>query len=344
MLLEGTRVVELATLIAGPFCGLTLADLGASVVKVEWGRGDESRTFPPFADDGESAFFHMMNRGKQLERVETLEDAREFAEGADVVIENLGDARDRVGFGQDPQRIWCSVTGYGAARGGRAMDPSIQAAMGFMELTGDADGAPQRVPVPLMDFMTGMYAAQNVITALWERERGSGGRHIDCALVDSAATFTSSVALLSLGGFLDPTRIGSESYLRVPSAVFEASDGRYVQVVALHDRHWEGICRALEREEWLDDERFATNDRRLDHRKEVHEAVAEVICTGPADDWVERINAAGGMAERLRTLSEAWRDPLLRERGLLIDADGFDFPLPRASLARDPAASPGSRS
>jgi crotonobetainyl-CoA:carnitine CoA-transferase CaiB-like acyl-CoA transferase len=341
--LDGIGVVELATLVAGPFCGLTLADLGADVVKVESPRGDDSRVFPPFGPDGESALFHALNRGKRSVVAEDG-DVRRIVESADVVVDNVGSAR--LGFGPEemPERlIWCSITGHGVDRGGRAMDPSLQASMGLMELTGERDGPPLRVPVPLIDFMTGMYAAQSILVALWQAERTGKGAHLDCALLDSAATLTSMVSLFALSGDSEPGRIGSESYVRVPSAVFEAADGAHVQVVALHDRHWAGLCDALDRPDWRDDPRFATDPARLANRELVHGRIAEVIATAPADAWVERINGAGGMCERLRSLGDAWRDPLLAERGLLGKLDGgpFDFPLPVVSLARPGALVPG---
>jgi crotonobetainyl-CoA:carnitine CoA-transferase CaiB-like acyl-CoA transferase len=311
------------------------------VVKVEPPRGEEGRAFRPFAGDAESAFFHALNRGKRS-AVLAAGDARRLAERADVVIEN---APDRLDFGPAdmPERVvWCSITGQGYARGGRAMDPSLQATMGLMELTGEPDGPPLRVPVPLIDFMTGMYAAQSVLAALWRAERTGTGGHLDCALLDSTATLTSTVALFSLSGEFEPGRIGTQSYLRVPSAVFATGDGGHVQIIALHEGHWEALCGALGRREWLDDPRFADNEARLESRDLVNERIAEVIATAPADEWVERINGAGGMCERLRTLGEAWRDPVLAERGLVGQLDGapFDFPLPVVSLARPDALKP----
>ena len=269
-------------------------------------------------------------------------DARQLAERADVVVEN---APDRLDFGPAdmPERlVWCSITGQGLG-GGRAMDPSLQATMGLMELTGEPDGPPLRVPVPLIDFMTGMYAAQSVLTALWQAERTGTGKHIDCALLDSTATLTSTVALFSLSGEFEPSRIGTESYLRVPSAVFEAAEGEHVQVIALHEGHWEALCLALGRPEWLQEPRFAGNDARLENRDLVNQRIAEAIATAPGDEWVERINEAGGMCERLRSVGDAWRDPLLAERGLVGDLeDGpFDFPLPVVSLARPGKLVPG---
>jgi crotonobetainyl-CoA:carnitine CoA-transferase CaiB-like acyl-CoA transferase len=270
-------------------------------------------------------------------------DARRLAEQADVVIEN---APERLDFGPAdmPERlVWCSITGQGVDHGGRAMDPSLQATMGLMELTGEPDGPPLRVPVPLIDFMTGMYAAQSVLAALWQAERTRTGAHLDCALLDSAATLTSTLALFSLSGQFEPTRIGTQSYLRVPSAVFATADGEHVQVIALHEAHWEALCAALDRRDWLDDPRFAGNDARLANRELVNTRLAEVIATASADEWVERINGAGGMCQRLRGLGDAWRDPLLAERGLVGKLEGgpFDYPLPVISLARPGALLPG---
>jgi crotonobetainyl-CoA:carnitine CoA-transferase CaiB-like acyl-CoA transferase len=338
MQLEGLRVVEIASLIAGPFCGLTLADLGADVIKVEPPGGEESRRFPPFTDDGESGFFHALNRGKRGVEL-SLSDPRlrELVASADVVVENLGANRSRLGERGEKQ-IWCAVSGLGADRATRTMDPSLQATMGLMALTGEPDGRPGRVPVPLIDFMTGMYASQHVLLALMRGE----GAFLDCALFDSVATLTSSAALLSLGGYIDPRRMGSQSYLAVPSKLYETSDGQWLQVVALHNRHWEALCDALGHPEWCQDERFATVAKRIEHREAVNELVSAVIATASADEWVERINGAGGMCERVREIEEAWADPLLEERGLVgrLEDDVLGFQLPLVSMARtaDPAA------
>ena len=327
-LLEGLRVIELARLIAAPFCGLTLADLGADVVKVESPAGDDTRTFPPVRSSGESAYFQALNRGKRsivldLDDPDGRETARRLVERADVVVENLGSAAARLGFGyEDAARanerlVWCSVTGLGAGRGGRALDPSLQASMGLMALTGEPGGPPLRVPVPVIDLVTGMYAAQSVLTALWRAERSGQGTFLDCALIDSAATLTSLTALMALFGSEAPRRLGSESHLVVPSAVYAAADGEHVQVVALSERHWQALCMALEHPEWLDDPCSADNESRMANRGLVNERIAAVIAKRPAREWVERIASAGGLAERVREIEEAWADPLLAERGLV---------------------------
>lgn len=347
-LLHGVRVVELSRLIAAPFCGLTLADLGADVIKIEPPEGDETRRFPPLLADGESAFFHAFNRGKRgailrLSDPDDAERARSLIAKADVVVENLGQSVERLGIDHaqasqaNPRLVWCSITGLGAGEGRRAMDPSLQASMGLMWLTGEADRPPARIPVPLIDLMTGMYAAQQVITALWRVERGGGGVVLDCALLDAAATLGAVPGLLELGGFPIPGRLGAESYLAVPSAVFEAADGEHVQVIALTEPHWRALCVALGHPEWVEDPRCADNAARLANRDLVHGRIAEVIATRPADDWVQVIARAGGMAERVRGVDEAWRDPRLTERGLLgrlAESTPGGFPLPVVSLAR----------
>ena len=349
-LLEGLRVVEFSRLIAAPFCGLTLADLGADVVKVESPDGDDTRTFPPAGPDGTSAFFHVLNRGKRSVVLDTDDErdrvaARRLVEGADVVVENLGAAAARLGFSYadaaatNPRLVWCSVTGLGAGRGGRALDPSLQASMGLMALTGEPEGPPLRVPVPVIDLTTGMYAAQSVLTALWRAERGGEGAFLDCALLDSSATLTSLTALLALHGTEPPRRLGSESHLVVPSAVFAAADGEHVQLIALHEGQWRALCAALEHPEWLDDPRCAGNEARLANRELVNERIGAVIATRPAREWTERITAAGGLCERVRRVEEAWADPLLAERGLLGSTpDGTSLPLVSLARAADPRA------
>jgi crotonobetainyl-CoA:carnitine CoA-transferase CaiB-like acyl-CoA transferase len=354
------RVVEFSQLLAAPFCGLTLSDLGADVIKVEPRSGDEVRRFPPFFESGESGWFHSVNRGKRslalnLNDARAGPIARRLIETADVVVENLGEARSRLGIGYEearkhhPELVWCSITGLGTGRGGRAIDPSLQAEMGLMATTGEPGGAPARVQAPTIDLMTGMYAAQRVLAALWQVERGGTGVFLDCAMLDAAATLTGPVALRALGGETPLGRIGSESYLLVPSASFEASDGVYLQVIALTEEHWRAICGALDHPEWVDDPRSSDNAARLANRDLVHGWIREVIATRPADRWVRAITEAGAICVRVREVDDAWSDPRLIQRGLLarLAAAGFEsFAVPVMSLARcaDPAAlAPGPR-
>jgi crotonobetainyl-CoA:carnitine CoA-transferase CaiB-like acyl-CoA transferase len=349
------RVVELSQLIAAPLCGLTLCDLGADVVKVEPPGGEPAREFPPFVGDGrESAFYHALNRGKRgvvadLSGDEGRDLVRRLIDGADVVVENLGDTARLLplsaeeAVAADPALVWCSITGWGRANPGRALDPSLQAALGLMSITGERGGPPLRVPVPVVDFATGLYAGQSVLAALLGRERTGRGVLLDCALADAAAMFTSTSALLAAGGRLEPRRIGGESHLRVPSALFAAADGRYVQIVCVTDRHWGALARALGHPEWAGDPRCAGVEARLENRDLVHGRVGEVVATEPAAHWLGLLPPAGVICELVRDIAEGWADPRLRERGLVGDAadpDLAELPMPVVSPARtaDPSA------
>jgi crotonobetainyl-CoA:carnitine CoA-transferase CaiB-like acyl-CoA transferase len=326
--LDGLRVVEISQLIAAPLCGLALGDLGADVVKVEGPHGDYTRTWA--LDGSESAIFRMLNRGKRavLADHRTPEGAllvRQLIERADIVVENLGDSMVSM-FGIDyhdaasanPGLIWCSITGMGRGAHVRAVDMTLQASMGMTALTGEADGPPLRGAMPFVDLMTGMYAAQAVLVACM----AEAGRFIDCAMVDAAAMLTAAPAALSMSGYSRPRRMGSENDLFVPSRVFETSDGQYVHVVAISELHWRSICQAVGRDGWIDDERFASNAARLLHRSAIHDELARHLRTRPAAYWTTAITAGGGFCERVREIEEAWSDPIVSARGLLLRPDG----------------------
>jgi len=338
-LLSGVRVLELSQLIAAPLCGLQLLDLGAEVVKVEPPEGEQGRRLPPFAAGGESLWFHALNRGKRGVVVERGDVAtlRRLVAWADVVVENLAGAAALSHAdvaAEQPKLVWCAITGRGAASGGRAVDPSLQATMGLAALTGEADGPPLRVPVPVVDFMTAMAATQAVLGACWRVERGEDGGLLDVALLDGAATLTGLAGLAALAGE-PPPRMGSQSPLAVPSGVFATADG-HLQVVAYNERQWRAVCQALEQPAWVEDPRSADAAARLAHREVVHERLAAVLAAHPTAHWVAAIRAAGGLAEPVRDVDEAWRDEEIRARGLLgtlHDAQLGERPLPRLSLA-----------
>jgi crotonobetainyl-CoA:carnitine CoA-transferase CaiB-like acyl-CoA transferase len=345
--LDGLNVVEFSQLIAAPFCGLTLSDLGADVVKVEPRSGDYTRTLDPDLAPGHSAYFQMLNRGKRSVALDfrapgSRELIRRLIDRADVVVEGLGEAAAALGVSyedaveRNQKLIWCSISGLGRGAGGRAIDPNLQAMMGIMATTGEAGRPPMRVQLPLIDFMTGMYAAQSVLVGVMRVERGGAGALLDCAMVDAAATLTSSLGISALSGAEGLGRIGGESYWYVPAGNFEAADDEWVQLVAISEAHWRALCQALGHEEWLGDDRFAGNDARVANRALVHDSIAETIRLRPAATWSQAINDAGGLCQRIRDVKEAWSDPLLVERGLLAqvtDAALQGFPIPVASLA-----------
>ena len=336
-LLRGVHVVEFSQLIAAPFCGLTLQDLGAEVVKVEGPLGDPSRGFPPMIE-GDGAFFHALNRGKtgitlDLSSSAGRRQASQLVSTADVVLENLGPAFAALGIdyvtaaAEHPKLIWCSISATGYGKPDRAVDGSVQAEWGLMGLTGAFDGAPVRAGVSLIDYMTGMYALHRVLAALWSVERGEPGCFLDCAMIDASATLTGMQFLLAEAGVLEPRRVGSESHLRVPTGAFATADGRFVQITCVTERHWHALCHALERERWTEDPRFATLEARMARRDEMRTAVAEIVATGSAATWVATIRAAGGLCEPIRDIAEVWADARMRERGLIGTLAGLDVPL-----------------
>jgi crotonobetainyl-CoA:carnitine CoA-transferase CaiB-like acyl-CoA transferase len=355
-ILSGVRVVEFSQLIAAPFCGLTLLDLGAEVIKVESPTGDIMREFPPHLDNGASALFGALNRGKRsvvcdFTSAEGRSLAAQLIARADVVIENLGDSRSLLGVSFEqaaavrPKLVWCAVTGWGAESPGRSIDPSLQAAMGMISLTGEEHGGPARIPVPLVDFMTGMYAVQSILVALWQVRLGGAGAFLDCAMVDGAATLVSTSALLAASGHFSPRRLGSESPLVAPSGVFVASDQREVQIVCVTERHWRRLCAALDHPEWVEDPSCLDNAARLANRDQVHSRLAEAIASDTAAAWVQRISDHGALCEHVRDIEEAWADERLAARGLASrepsGGPGWAARMPTVSLAgrRSAAAS-----
>lgn len=345
--LAGIRVVEFSQLVAAPYCGLTLVDLGADVIKVESPHGDYTRTWS--REGEESGFFHTFNRGKRGVVVDYRTEhgraaARRLVASADVVVENLGSPERTLGFGpdeamaEDPRLVWCTITGFGRGRGGRAIDQTFQASMGMIALTGDRDGPPLRVPMPIVDIVTALYASQSVLAALLNRERTGRGALLDCALVDAAATCTSTPGALAMTGYNLPRRTGSESDLYVPSAIFETLDRRHVQIVAIGDGHWRGLCKGLGIPEWAEDKRFADAPSRLTHRDLIHHRIAEIVRTDTSANWARAISVAAGFCEPIREIEEAWTDPALAERGLVAqligDAVG-NMSVPLATLVPD---------
>jgi formyl-CoA transferase len=353
-ILEGLRVVELSQLIAAPLCGLMLGDWGAEVVKVEPPEGDYTRSLPPWLPSGESAYHQMLNRGKHsvvldLRDPASARDVEALVDDADVVVESLGEAVRHLGVDpaaaqrRNPRLVWCSVTGMGAGAGGRAIDPTLQASMGMMALTGQPDGPPTRLPVPLIDFMTAMYASQSVLAALLAIERGAPGAFLDCAMLDAAATLTSSSGVMALSGQETLRRMGSQNLWYVPADNFQAADGAWVQLMAISERHWRGVAEALGHPEWIEAPGFASNADRVANRDGVHAAIAEVIRTRSASEWETLVTRAGGFCRRVAEIEEAWADPALVARGLaqrLPGASDDTQLLPTVSLARDPLAGP----
>jgi len=332
--LAGLRVLDLSRVLAGPLCTMILGDLGADVVKVERpGTGDDTRTWgPPWAEgpDGrEAAYYLCVNRNKRsvaadLKTEEGRAFVRRLARDADVVVENFAPGMlEREGLGWDdlsadnPRLVWCTITGYGSdgpEAGRPGYDFAVQARAGWMSITGEPEGAPNKVGVAVVDVLTGQNAAIAVLAALREREAGGRGQRVEVSLFDSALAGLVNVAQAALVTGREPARWGNAHATIVPYQTFDASDGPIVVAVG-NDAQWQRLCAAIGADALAADARFAANPGRVEHRADVAGALAEVFRARTAAEWLDALTAAGVPCAPVQTVGEALRDPALTERG-----------------------------
>jgi crotonobetainyl-CoA:carnitine CoA-transferase CaiB-like acyl-CoA transferase len=333
--LAGLKVVELARILAGPWAGQLLADLGAEVVKVERpGAGDDTRGWgPPFAPDGSAAYFHGCNRGKvsvaiDLESAEGQEQVRALARDADVLIENF-----KVGglakYGLDypalsainPRLIYCSITGFGqdgpyANRPG--YDFMIQGMGGIMDLTGDPDGEPQKCGVAFADIFTGVYASTAILAALRGREATGIGCHIDMALLDVQVAVLANQAMNHLIGREVPRRLGNAHPNIAPYQVFAVADGHVIVAVG-NDGQFRRLLALLGLAE---DPRFATNADRVGNRAALDVLLSPAIALRRRDEFLAALAAAGIPGGPINDVAQVFADPQVIARGMRIDPGG----------------------
>lgn len=338
--LAGLKVVELARILAGPWAGQLLADMGAEVIKVEAPNGDDTRTWgPPFIEhDGETsaAYFHGCNRGKKSVVIDFRTDNGKAAllsllDDADIVIENF-----KVGglakFGLDyatlkeshPRLVYCSITGFGqdgpyAARAG--YDYIIQGMSGLMSVTGEPDGQPQKVGVAVTDILTGLYASNAILAAIHQRHQTGQGQQIDLALLDVAVATTANQAMNYLATGKSPKRLGNAHPNIVPYQVFECSDGHVIIAVG-NDGQFRKFCSVLDAVELADDPRFATNPVRLENREVLVPILAEKMLAWTKADVMAACEANGVPAGPINTFEDVFADPQVIARGLKLDIDG----------------------
>ncbi|WP_433868114.1 CaiB/BaiF CoA transferase family protein [Ralstonia wenshanensis] len=343
--LAGLRVLDLSRVLAGPWAGQLLADLGADVVKVERpGAGDDTRAWgPPWLADadgeptGESAYYLSANRNKRsvtidLSSPEGQSLVRRLANKADIVLENFkvgGLAQYGLDYASlketNPGLIYCSITGFGqsgpyASRAG--YDFLIQGMGGLMSLTGHADGTegegPLKVGVALTDVMTGLYATVAVLAALANRERTGQGQYIDLALLDvQIACLANQTANYLVGGIV-PRRLGNAHPNIVPYQDFPTADG-YMIIAVGNDSQFANFCVALGRPEWAEDARFATNPQRVKHRDQLIPQIRAVTVSRSTDAWIATMEAAGVPCGPINTLDKVFSDPHVQVRGTRIE-------------------------
>ncbi|MCZ7658837.1 MAG: CoA transferase [Xanthobacteraceae bacterium] len=337
--LAGLRVLELARILAGPWAGQILADLGADVVKVERpGAGDDTRGWgPPFVEAAEgghlgAAYYHACNRGKRSVAVDFESEAgrrivRKLAQRADVVIENFkvgGLAKfglDHASLAADnPRLITCSITGFGqsgpyAHRAG--YDLMIQGMGGIMSLTGMADGEPTRIGVAFADVFTGVYSALAVLAALAERQKTGRGSHIDMALLDTQVGVLANQALFYLVSGAVPQRMGNAHATVVPYQVFPVADGHII-IACGNDGQFAKLMAVLGAPAMAQDPTYRTNEARVVNRATLIPRMSELTRAFTRADLLARLEAVGVPAGPINDLADVFADPQVAHRGLKV--------------------------
>lgn len=349
--LDGLLVADFSRVLAGPLITMTLADLGARVIKVERpGAGDDTRSWgPPYAESGQATYFESVNRNKESVTLDLRDEAdgalaRELAARADVVVENfITGGLDRLGLGWDavhaanPRAVYVSVTGFGSAGGADlpGYDFIVQALGGLMHITGDRDGGPMKVGVALVDVLTAKDGTIGTLAALAQRERTGEGTHVEVNLLSSLQSALVNQAQAVIGAGAEPRRMGNDHPSIVPYQTL-ACAGSEIAIAIGNNGQFRSLVTLLGAPELADDERFATNADRVAHREEVRDALESRLTTGTADEWADRIRSAGipvgvvnTIAEGLAYADELGLDPVLDLQG----PDGA----PRGRGVRHPA-------
>ena len=330
--LQGVRVLELARTIAGPFCSMTLADMGAEIIKIEEPeRGDETRAMAPLWN-GEGAIYLAVNRNKKSVAVDLKSDAgREIvlrlADRSDVLIENFRTGTvERLGLGyeqvsaRNPRIVYCSVSGFG--RSGpvahkAAYDFIMQGYGGVMSITGTPDGEPVRIGYPSADITAGLLAYGGIMTALWARERTGRGQHVQSSLLAGQIATMSYFAVATQATGVPPKPMGHVTGAVAPYQAFMAADRHFLLAVG-NDGLWRRFCRTIERTDWIDDRRYATNAARVANRSDLVASLAALFGTRPAADWVALMDEWGVPASLIQNIAEVLKDEQVRDQELVV--------------------------
>ncbi len=338
--LKDIKVVELARILAGPWIGQTLADLGATVTKIESPDGDDTRTWgPPFVErdgDASAAYFYACNRGKtgmraNLKSEEDIEAVKALIQDADVFIENF-----KVGglakYGLDyqslsalnPRLIYCSVTGFGqtgplAHKAG--YDLMIQGMSGLMSVTGEPDRAPQKVGVAVTDVATGLYGTIGILAALEQRHRTGKGQHVDMSLLDCATSLLANQNMNYLTTGVSPTRLGNAHPNICPYDVVETRDGHIILAVG-NDGQFARCCSVLGIADVAEDARFTTNQLRVKHRDDLMAILREATMTWASADLLGELSAATVPAGPINSVGQNLSSEHAKARGLVVAPEG----------------------
>ena len=326
--LAGIRVIEFCEVAAGPYCAMLLADQGADVVKVERPAGDTMRSWPPMSD-GFSENFASINRNKRsicldLKDGADVDHAKQLITTADVVIENFRPGvMDRLGLGYDdmatvnPALIFCSISAFGqsgprSTEGG--FDLTMQAMAGVMSVTGEPGGNPVKCGVPVCDFVSGLYGAFGITSALQSRSVTGLGQHIDVAMLGATLAIGALQTSQFFGTGVDPEKLGSAHPRNAPYQAFQAADG-YFGMAAGNNNLWELVCDVVNRPELCEQERFSNPTNRAANQVELRDLLEDIFRTASVGHWLTAFAAAGVPASPINTYSEALKDPQVDHMG-----------------------------
>jgi glutaryl-CoA transferase len=338
--LDGLKVVELARILAGPWIGQSLADLGAQVTKIEAPAGDDTRTWgPPFIErDGDktAAYFYAANRGKTSVAIdfrtpEGQQAVRELVADADILIENFkvgGLAKYGLDYDSlkalNPRLIYCSITGFGQT-GPYAKRPGydflIQGMSGLMSITGEPDRQPQKVGVAVTDVVTGLYGTIGILAAVEQRHRTGLGQHIDMSLLDCATAMLANQAMNFLATGNSPMRKGNDHPNISPYQVLPTADGHIILAVG-NDGQFQRFCGVVDRADLASNLDFSTNQLRVSNREALTEQIELALKPWSSADLLTALEAATVPAGPINSIGQAFEDPQIQARGLRIDPEG----------------------
>jgi len=360
--LEGVRVLDLTRVLAGPFCTMMLADLGAEVVKVEVpGTGDDSRSFGPFRN-GKSLYYITVNRGKKsvaldLKKEEGRALLLRLARKSDVVVENFRPGTmEKLGLGWDvlqkenPRLVYAAVSGFGHSGPDSrkpAYDILVQARGGVMSITGWPNSPPTRVGMSMGDITAAVFSSSGILAALYQREKTGKGQKVDVAMLDCQLAILENALVRYQVEGKAPGALGTRHPTITPFQAFRASDAWFVVAVG-NDSLWKVFCEALDRPDLLADPRFATNGDRTKNLTELIPELERVFARGTAAEWIALLDAAGVPSAPVNSVDKVMKDPQLIARNMLVTVEDPEVgtviipgnPIKMESLPESPTRAP----
>jgi len=334
--LEGLRVLDLSRILAGPFCTMMLGDMGAEIIKIEHPQnGDDTRSWPPFYEGGESTYFQSVNRNKKsltldLKLEEGKKILRRLVELSDIFIQNFRPGTiERLGFGYkdcsvlNPRLIYASISGYGQSGPNRARpayDILLQAEGGLMSITGDQEGISCKTGIAIADLTTALFTIQGILLAVISREKTKRGQFIDMAIQDGQAALMSHAAGNFFGTGKPPGRMGNRHPSICPYRDFACEDGVLI-VAAANDSLWIRFARTIGRGDLANDPRWKTNDSRVRGRDELEAEIDKTLRTKSRAEWGEIISNAGVPCGPVKDISEVASDPQVLHRDMVIEIE-----------------------